>query len=362
MAQPLKNPLFRPRARRGVVVVAVLVATSSFLTACGSGAAEEAESGPPQFVSQADWDTVVDGAKEEGEVVVYSSLSDTEATFAEFKKMYPEIDVRIERAPTAELITRLDQEIEANAEGADVTLNSETAWFEKRYDDDEFAAIKVSPDLKKTGWEEWLEGKSIPFIFANAYVLGYNTKTAKPVENMGDFIPAAEGKKVGLIDPNITPAQTFLYSEWQEAYGDDIMKKLSETDHSIFSSNVPLAQGLAAGELDYGVGLAPSTIASLKQEGAPVDYVVPQEANAGVPYHAAGVARAPQSPSAHLLGNWMMSEDGAKVFAKNHHPAWTPIEVEGSVPRSQLSIAEEAGWSLEKDEAFIKGVWSPLFD
>jgi iron(III) transport system substrate-binding protein len=358
--------LLRSTRRNGRPVLAgSVLAVSLALAACGDSPApasgEAAETGPPAAVSEADWDELVDAAEAEGEVVVYSSLSGVEVTFEEFKRAYPGINVTIERAPTGDLITRLDQEIAVNAQGADVTLHSQTGWFEDRAEEGRFATVKISPEQGAAGWEDLLGGESYAPILTNAYIFGYNTGSGKPVRNMGEFLDAVGDAKVGIPDAAISPAQTFLYSQWQEEYGDDFMKRLSELDYTTYGSNVPLGQSLAAGEIEYGIGLAPSTLLGLQAEGAPVDYTIPDEANSGVPYNAAILNNAAHPNAAQLFLDWMMSEDGAEQFVANNGPASTPLPVEGSIPWGDLATFAESGWTEEDHENYIATVWTPPF-
>ncbi|MFC9360881.1 ABC transporter substrate-binding protein [Rhodococcus sp. NPDC057014] len=354
-----------PRGRRNAhrsILTAATVALSLALTACGgAGAGQVTEAGPPVMVNDTDWNTLVDAAKNEGQVVVYSSLSGVEASFAKFEEAYPGISVTVERAPTSDLITRLDQEAAVNAQGADVTMHSQTGWFEASNEENRFAALKVGPEQAAAGWEDHLDGKSYPFVFSNAYIVGYNTKSGRPVKNMNEFLDAAAHSKIGIIDAEISTAQSFLYSLWQDAYGDDFMKRLSDLDITVYNSNVPLAQGLAAGEIDYGIGLAPSTVLGLKEEGAPVDYIVPDEATSGVPYHAAALSNAPHPNAAQLFTNWLMSEAGAAQFVAHHAPASTPVATTGSIPWGQIPTPEGSGWTQQDHEDFITSEWTPLY-
>ncbi len=357
-----KNPLRSRAARRRFRAPAAVVfaAASLLMAACGSsGSTQTAESGPAVSVDEAAWSEIVEAAKAEGSLVVYSSLSDVESSFAQFEELYPEIDVTIERAPTGDLITRLDQELEVNAQGADLTMHSQSAWFEERYGQNYFAQLKLSPEQTAAGWEDMVDGVSYAHVFTNAFIFGYNTSTGRPIETMRDVLGTVGGAAIGVPDAAITPAQTFLYHTWNEAYGDDFLANICASNKTVYGSNVPLGQSLAAGEISYGVGLAPSTLLSLKAEGAPVDYVIPAEANTGVGYDAAVLANAAHPNAAQVFADWLMSERGAEMFTENHGPASTPIAVEGSIPWGELPTPADGDWSVEDHEDFIENVWTP---
>src|SRR5262245_10634110 len=67
-------------------------------------------------------DTTLDGAKREGEVVFYASMNLAEANImiAEFEKRYPPIKVKLNRAGSEKLLTRLLTEARAKKVSADV--------------------------------------------------------------------------------------------------------------------------------------------------------------------------------------------------------------------------------------------------
>lgn len=360
MTKPLSlRPSF---ARRKVYGVASAAAVASLLlTACGSSGStsENAETGPAIAVDDAAWAEVVEAANAEGTLTVYSSLSDVETSFARFEELYPEIDVIIERAPTGDLITRLDQELEVNAQGADVTMHSQSEWFDERYEQDYLAQLKISPEQVVAGWQDRLDESSAAHVFTNAFIFGYNTNSGGPIETMDEVFDVVGSSVIGVPDAAISPVQTFLYSTWMEEYGDGFLDEICSLENRTYGSNVPLAQSLAAGEISYGVGLAPSTMLSLMNGGAPVDYSIPAEANTGVGYTAAVLANAANPNAAQLFTDWLMSEAGAEMFVENHGPASTPIEVEGSIPWGELPTPAEGGWTVAEHEEFIQNVWTP---
>lgn len=356
---PRMAPRVAPRKRHFAVSAAV--AASMLLAACGSSPSTEnnAESGPAVAVDEAEWAEIVEAAKAEGTVTVYSSLSDVETSFAKFEELYPEIDVVIERAPTGDLITRLDQELEVNAQGADLTMHSQSEWFEERYEQDYFAQLKISPDQVDAGWEDRLDEASFASVFTNAFIFGFNTNSGETIETMDEVLDVVGDAAIGVPDAAISPAVTYLYQTWMDEYGDDFLEEVCSLNKSTYGSNVPLAQSLAAGEISYGVGLAPSTLLSLKNQGAPVDYAVPAEANTGVGYSAAVLANAAHPNAAQVFQDWLMSEAGAETFVANHGPASTPIEVEGSIPWGDLSTPADGGWTVAEHDEFIQNVWTP---
>jgi iron(III) transport system substrate-binding protein len=357
---------------RTAIAVASIFATALLVTAC-SGSAQPGGPAPASApagsdapaggaMSQEDWDALVDAATAEGEVVVYSSLSDVETTFASFEDAYPGITVRVERAPTAELITRLDQEIAVGATGADVTMHSLPGWFASYDEQGTFAPLQVSPDNEASGWSERIDGHTYSASLATPLLLGYNTDTGEALSTADEIFDAPEDARIAIIDPHITSAQAFQYQLWLDEYGDDFLERLSQRDVTVYTSNVPTAQDLAAGARDYGMAVTPSTVLALKNEGAPVDANIPDEAVASVLYNTAVLATAAHPNAAQLFANWLASEDGQAVIVENHTPVAVPNDVGDAVAWDSLTFPDVEEWTNEYWAKWITDNWTPYFE
>ena len=75
---------------------------------------------------------LVEGAKKEGKLVVYTSMNQRDATLLlqEFKKRYPFIDGQIFRANSQKLLPRIETEARAKKHQADVFTASFPIWPE----------------------------------------------------------------------------------------------------------------------------------------------------------------------------------------------------------------------------------------
>lgn len=223
-------------SRRTLASTGASLLAVSVLAGCGdasSGAAPRAASGAPQILSQPDWDTLTREAQEEGQVLVYSSLPETETAFKEFEKAYPGITVTVERTPTADLVARLDQELDVGAAGADVTFHAQTAWFDERGANKDFAAVMLGPDAAGNGWESRLEGKEVAETYAYPYFLARNTQTAPPVRTFGELVDQAAGKQVGILNPAAAPAVAYQYELWRQEYGDNVFERLGRVSKGL---------------------------------------------------------------------------------------------------------------------------------
>lgn len=344
-----------PHLVAGVTLVAVL-------TACGGGQQPTAQSAAApsdaggttaQSLSEADWNKVVDAAKNEGALTVYTSSDATEQSFLEFEKLYPEIDVTVEQSGTADLITRLDQEISVKATAADVAFHAQPKWFEQRGTEGALAPLQVSPEVEGTKGLEI--GRYYTPINRNPYTIAYNKEIAQPVTSIKEFLDKVGSTKVGLLDAAAAPVTAYQYSQWQDAVGDDFLTKLAGMGATVYPGGAPLTQSLASGEIGYALAVPPGYIDDLKAQGAPVEEVVPPEAPVGAQYGPGILATAGHPNAAQVFVNWLLSTQGQEMLIKAQGGA-VPSEVEGSLAWDSVAVTP---WGAEEQKEFIQTEWNP---
>ncbi|MEC3853102.1 ABC transporter substrate-binding protein [Paenarthrobacter ureafaciens] len=335
--------------------------TALGLTACGgSSPATEVSAGPPSTADSSAWDKVVEAANQEGSVNLYLSLGGADKVIADFEKAYPKIKVKQTFAATADLIQKLDQEMDAEAKGADLVMHASPGWFSDRYAAEKFASLSVSPDRSAEGWQDRLEGKSYATIFGFPYTI--SSKTGQQVFTDTQSLLNANPKvKIGLNDPHVSVAAAFYYDTLRETFGDKILDQLAATNHTVSAGNTALAQALAAGSFDYAVPGQSSTTAPLIAKGAQIVETVPTKAVTGAYYNVAAIKTAPHPNAAQVLANWLMGKDGATSFVKNISPATVPLKVEGAIPWGEVKTYDPKEWTTDKWNAWIAKYWTPRF-
>lgn len=77
------------------------------------------------------WNDIVAAARKEGRVVIYGAAAPDalQRVAAGFKKAHPDIAIEWQRGSSGPLLTKIDQERGAKADGADVFMSTETAWY-----------------------------------------------------------------------------------------------------------------------------------------------------------------------------------------------------------------------------------------
>jgi iron(III) transport system substrate-binding protein len=347
------------RTRAVAVALVAAVTLSGGLAACGadgSAAERPADEGgvKPELLDDAEWQEVLDAANEEGELLVYTSSGATEPAFALFEKAYPDIDITIERQPTADLVTRLDQELSVEAPGADVAFHSQEQWYSERGEDGLLAPLRLSPEVAEDFADLDTARYYIP-VSRTPYTLAYNTKIGQPVKTIEELIDVAGDTPVGILDPASGVPTAYQVFKWSEVYGEDLVDRLTGLDLVVHSSGSTMSQSLAAGEIGYGINMSAGYIAPLKEESAPVDEVVFEEATVGPQYGPGVIATASHPNAAQVFVNWLMSPEGQGVLLEYQGGA-VPTEVEGSLP---WDAVEMSPWTPEDQQEWLEQTWNP---
>lgn len=357
-----------PRSRRitGAATAAVAIAA---LTACGSSGgdtpgADEA-SGPVVELDTADWDALVEQANEEGEVSLYWSLGEkvnAPTMWAEFEKQYPDIDVNVTFLATGDLISRVSEEFEAGAAGADVVIHASPTWFADADAAGSFAPLELSPDNVEEGWTDLTGDKSYATYLGVQFILGYNTSQDEPagIKEVLDDDPDA---KIGLVDPHASSAAAFTYDELRKEYGDEVLDQLADSDYTIYASNSVLSAAFAAGEVQYAYPDLVRTTKPLAEKGAPIAQIVTTVAQTGADYNVAVPKTAPHSAAAQVFTNFLLSRSGQEAIAVDEAPGGTvPLEdIPNALAWDDIQFLNPDDWTTDKWNAWIAEYWTPRF-
>ena len=95
---------------------------------------KEAQLGP-YLADQENWDTVIEKAKTEGKVVVYSSTSRTAKLKSLFEETYPGVTLEAYKIETLKIIEKFTREQESEIFNADVIFNDAVVDMKKLWED-----------------------------------------------------------------------------------------------------------------------------------------------------------------------------------------------------------------------------------
>jgi iron(III) transport system substrate-binding protein len=272
---------------------------------------------------------LVERAKQEGTVVLYTSLAPTESKpLADaFEKKYG-IKVELWRALSDKVVQRVITEAQARRHSVDVveTNGPEMEMLAREKVLAEFHSPHIAdlPPHAIPAHRTWFPDR------LNFFVVGYNTEKVKRSEIPATYEGFLDPKWKGRIGIEATDAEWMatLVKTWGEEKGMDYFRRLSAMKPDVRKGHVLLAELVAAGEVPVGLTMYNSNIVSLKRKGAPIDFLPVQPVAART--QGIGVAKSAPHPHAALLfADFVLSPEGQKLFESlGRVPASTRVKSE----------------------------------
>ena len=258
-----------------------------------------------------------EGAKKEGEIVFYTSLSLTDypKILPHFEKSYPFIKTNTYRATPSGLFARVDTEARAGRFAADVVGSAPVEMWQLKQR--KLSTAYLSPERKalpSTSYDTegyWQGFEVTPLILA------FNTKQVPSSEaprNYQDLLNPKWKSKMSLGTEEYTWFNVLLESMGKKK-GADFMQALAKQDLAMpGSSSVMRVQLMLAGESAVAIAARGRRVTEYKQQGAPIDYRI-FDPYAGEPNFVALMQRAPHPFSSLLFIDWMLSDEGQNRLA-----------------------------------------------
>lgn len=303
---------------------------------------------------------LIDRAKREGALTLYTSLAPTESTpLADaFEKRYG-VKVQLWRAQSAEVVQRVINEAKGRRFTVDVVETNgpemEMIAREKLLGELHSAHVTDLPANAIPAHRTWFPDRM------NYFVVGYNTAKVKRSEIPATYEGFTDPKWKGRI------ALEASDSEWMATLiktspggkGADLVRKIAALQPSLRKGHVLLASLVAAGDVPVGLAMYNSNVETLKRKGAPIDYVPVQPVVARP--QGIGVARnAPHPNAAALFAEFVLSPDGQKLFeSMGRVPASTRIKSEFNnfpfVVIDPVTVLDEAAkWDTQWNDLFVR--------
>jgi iron(III) transport system substrate-binding protein len=259
-------------------------------------------------------DTLVEGAKREGEVVYYASmnLSEANALIGEFEKRYPFVKVKLNRTGSEKLLTRVLTEARAKKNLADVI---QTVEFSMHIFSRSGVLARYIPRSNSLYPAEFKEDGLWTTVYYNAYVTGYNTTLVAPrllPKSYDDLLDPRWKDKLMIESTKADWFAGMLQIMGQER-GLKYMHALAKQQPSPREGHELLAQLVAAGEGVFDVNIPAASVERVKERGAPIDWT----ALGPVPAIMVGIGIANQAAhpnAAKLFLEFVLSRDGQKLM------------------------------------------------
>jgi len=309
----------RVRSRAGLrTQLLILGSVAAIATGCSSSST--ASTGSPATGSGSSaFDQIVSAANAEGAVTLYTPAQQTiiDGWTSGFQKAYPKIKLSVYRASPGALQAKLAADQQAGSASADVLLSGTDGVITTLhgYDTSGKLAALVGPHFKDPEMKAAVESPNRFYVYVSVFGWAWNTDLLpKGIHSWQDLLARglANGK-VAVWDPSIAPIIPSYYMGQVAASGDPgYLQKLAAQKPGIYPGSEAMENAVASGEV-AATPFATKRVLTLKAQGAPIDYAVPQK-GAGVPSLEAGVLKSAAHPdAAQVLANWLASEDGQKA-------------------------------------------------
>jgi iron(III) transport system substrate-binding protein len=298
-------------------------------------------------------------AKQEGSVVLYTSLAPTESKpLAEAFEKKHGVKVELWRALSDKVVQRVVSEARANRHAVDVVETNGPEM--EALAQEKLLAPVHSPylaDLPADGippHRTWYPDR------LNFFVVGYNTQKVRRSELPASYEGFLDPKWKGRIGIEATDSEWMaaIVKHWGEAKGMDYFRRLAAMKPDMRKGHVLLAQLVATGEVPVGLTMYNANIESLKKKGAPIDFVPVQPVIAR-PQGIAVAKDAPHPAAALLFVDFVLSPEGQRLYeSMGRVPASTKVKSElNSFPfvmtDPNIVLKESRKWETLWNELFL---------
>jgi iron(III) transport system substrate-binding protein len=303
---------------------------------------------------------LIEGARQEGELTVYSSLpvEDNTALIEAFEKKYG-IKVKVWRGSSEDIVRRTLAEIKGRRFDVDVIVNNGLG-LEPLHREKVLQAVK-SPYLAD------LIPQAIPphgewvAKYLNVFVQAYNTNQVKKEElpkTYRDLLKPEWKGKLGIEAEDYDWLATLVPELGGEAEGLKLFRDIVATNGiSVRRGHTLLTNLAVAGEVPFALTVYSFTAEQLKRKGAPIDWFILGPAIARP--NGVGVTRTAQHPNAAVLFFDFLISDGQKIFAERN---FVPTSKKFDSPfKSSLKVVDTARmldegkpWQEHFERIFVK--------
>jgi iron(III) transport system substrate-binding protein len=286
---------------------------------------------------------VLDGARQEGKLVVYTGIerAAAQAVVNAFQKKYPFVAAETVRASSSKLATRLDAEIAADRVQGDVVefslLYLTTALKQRgellRYDSPEYAQFPAA--YADPGY--WAAtGVSSIIILVNSR----RVDAANMPQSWWDLTKPYWKNKLTIdnLEVSGTGYNWLVALVNDERLGWKFVEALGRNRPVLERGHAGMAQKVAAGEYFGAAEMADFHLKLIRDAGAPVRGIWPKEGVPREPWTAAILRRAPHPNAARLFMDFILSREGQDLYVKEM--GWHSARADAAAPAIAEAPAE----------------------
>ncbi|HEX9265756.1 MAG TPA: extracellular solute-binding protein, partial [Candidatus Binatia bacterium] len=227
-----------------------------------------------QFCAAASKEQWIEGAKKEGEVILYASmnLEETNTMIARFEQKYPFVKVKVNRTDSEKLLTKILIEARAKKSFADAiqTLGFAMHTLKKSQQLGHYLSTEngyYAKEYKEEGY--WTT------VYTNPYVVAYNSRIVGK-ENLPrryeDLLhPMWQGKM--MMEPTKVDWFGGVLQVMGKEKGLKYMRELAKQKIMNRIGHDLIAQLVAAGEASLDIDIPAPSVDRVRKRGAPIDWV-----------------------------------------------------------------------------------------
>lgn len=233
--------------------------------------------------SDAAWQQVIDKAKAEGTVNMYSTLVPAiqDNLEAAFEATYPEIDLKITRILGQQISTTLDAEKSTGSDGADIVNHVNYDWL-FTHENEGYFVQPIGPSSAGPAWKGTKNLIDDLFQVSNLTAIGFAYRTdliATPPANYEDLLgPDYSDGRLGITNAQGNPSASVAWNWIQQQYGADYLTRMAAQQPKVYATSQPALEALLAGEIAATSWATNISVQDAKAKGAPVEFVLPEKA------------------------------------------------------------------------------------
>jgi iron(III) transport system substrate-binding protein len=305
----------------GVALVATAgAAAATSQTVNGRAAAASPAAAAPKPYTTKEWNALIARAKREGSVTLYSSHlpANLQKVADAFKAKYG-ITVNFNRQIDNVLASQVTTAMGDNNGKIDIWMQSsrpitlgaiKNGWVVDARGPDFFAKGYDRAKFAKPG-KSWMVAVAV-------FGIGWNkTLVTRNITDYPDLLASGVVRgKIGVPEP-VLPSFVDYYLWLGQNYGNSYVQRLGATRPKIYTSTLPMQQALTSGEIAAAV-ITPATTIDLKEQGAPVDFVIPKKGAWNAPWNGMILTKAPHPAAAQLLSNFLVTREGQQLLNRRY--------------------------------------------
>jgi iron(III) transport system substrate-binding protein len=288
--------------------------------------------------------TLVDLAKKDGTLSLYTSNTDMDDVVKAFEDKYG-LKVETYRANSETVLQRVIQESSANFQGADL-VETNAGELNDMQQQQLFSPYKgelrdkVRPEGRKDGWTA---------DRFNAFVIGWNTSkvpAGSEPKSLKDLAAPQWKGRVGLEIGDVDWfAAMYNYYKSQGQSDDEVMSFFRQlgANAKIAKGHTVMGELLSAGQFDVAVSIYSHTVDNAAEKGAPVAWR--KDGNPVQPVvlrpNGAGLMKSAKHPAAAMLFFDFLLTDGQQAIAGANRIGAIPTAQDPLAGVQTVSVPEE---------------------